>query len=380
MRKSVGWVRLAILVLLLMEVLLACGCEKRTGEQITPTDLGIPLLLQYPNVDANNIRSRRSEDTVIHDGRLYVGCGDYSANMGPVKVYSMGLADKKWQASETELADEQIKRFVILDGKLCITGTDPAGDDWTLGNYYSLEGGEWVTHRELPSGIHCFDALEFEGKTFFGLGVNGGDFPVVVTEGEGYLAVPFVRDGVEVNTAESEYVRVYNLTVFEGQLYAFLTLGNPDQMDYSVYRYDGQQFCYFATPPQVFVRGYDLYHNVGFGGMNTFISGYCYFTTEDMKDFRPRRVGDSDLACDMEIIDGTLYVLAYRTLADGSYEVGMYSTEDGKTFTKLFYFEYSIPANSFAYADGVFYLSMGRYYDAESHDVGRVLAVDYMIQ
>ena len=79
--------------------------------------------------------SRRAEDLIIYDGHLYVGCGDYSANTGPVNVYSLDLSTYEWQMSQEALEDEQIKRFLVLDGALCIPGTDPKGD-WETGNYY----------------------------------------------------------------------------------------------------------------------------------------------------------------------------------------------------------------------------------------------------
>ena len=369
------WIAGAVAVLMALSLLSCGGTTGNVTRRLE--DLGIPLAQAYTDENKDQMLSRRSEDIAIFDGRLYVGCGDYSANTGPVNVYSMGLSDRKWQVSAEALEDEQIKRFLVLDGKLCIPGTDPRGD-WSMGNYYLLSDGAWQTHRVLPSGIHCFDGIEFEENLFFGLGAESGSYPVVVSEGDSFVPVPFLRDGEAVNTSGAEYVRVYNLSVWNGQLYAFLTLGNIDDIAYDVYRYDGEVFQYHATPPEVFRRGYDLAHTLEFSGMNTFINGYCYFITEDMESFRPWRVGDSDLACDMERIGDTLYVLAYRELERG-YESAVYASEDGKQFEKLFYFEDSLPAACFAYADGTFYFSMGRYYDADDADMGRVFALEFDI-
>lgn len=367
------------LLLALLSVTALASCRRAEGDYTDELiDLGIPLIERYTNETQNDIRARCSEDMVIYDGRLYVGCGDYSTNKGPVNIYSYGLADGEWQTSAETLDDEHIKRFLVLDGTLCIPGTDPRGD-WSLGNYYTLADGAWQTHRVLPSGIHCFDGVVYEGKTFWGLGVNSGDFPVVVQSGEALRFVPFVRDGAAVDTAGFEFVRVHNFSVYNGELYAFFTLGNTDTVDYSVYRYDGEVFVYVSTPPEVFLRSYDISHTASFAGLNTFINGYCYYVTEDMSAFRPWRVGDSDLACDMEQIGDTLYVLAHRTLENGDYETGVYATKDGKEFEKLFYFHYDIPANSFAYADGTFYFSMGRYYDGSSDEMGRVFALDFKL-
>ena len=355
-----------------------CACRRDEADKTKRLkDLGIPLIETYTNETEQEIRARRSEDMVIYDGRLYVGCGDYDTNMGPVSVVCYDISEGEWQISPEVLEDEQIKRFLVLDGTLCIPGTDPRGD-WSMGNYYTLSDGGWQTQRVLPSGIHCFDGLIFEGRTFFGLGVNSGDYPVAVSDGEGFRSVAFMRDGELVDTSAFEFVRTYNLTVWQDQLFAFLTLGNTDSIAYEVYRYDGESFVYYSTPPEVFWRGYDMAHTGAFADLGVFINGYCYFTTEDMVSFRPRQVGDSDLACDMLVLEDTLYVLAYRELEKG-YESAVYATRDGKTFEKLFYFQKEIPAGAFAYENGVFYFSMGRYYDAESHEMGRVFSLPFSL-
>ena len=370
--------KIITLALVLMSALLSVSCGNE-GQRVTRRleDLGIPLAERYDGEDVSMMLSRRSEDLIVYDGHLYVGCGDYSANTGPVSVYSYDLSARQWQVSAEALEDEQIKRFLVLDGALCIVGTDPRGD-WTMGNYYLLENGAWQTVRALPDGIHCFDGVVFEGKTYFGLGVNSGSFPVVVEANASFVPVPFLRDGEPLDTSGAEYVRVYNFAIFDGALYAFLTLGNEDDLAYDVYRFDGENFHYFSSLPEIFRRGYDLAHVLSFGDMSVYINGYCYFITEDMETFRPWRVGDSDLACDMEIIGDTLYVLAYRELS-GGYETAVYASRDGREFQKLFYFEDTIPAASFAYADGEFFFSMGRYYDADDANIGRVYALNYAI-
>lgn len=372
--------KLSCLVALLVLVAILGGCGS-DGQNVTRSlrDLGIPLLDEYPNDSETLIRARCSWDMIAYDGDIYIGCGDYDTNMGPVTVWSYDPKTETWNASANRLADEQIKRYEILGGKLCILGTDPR-EDWSMGNYYLLENGSWEEHRVLPSGIHCFDAAEYGGKTFFGLGVNSGDLPVVVTEdGETFSPVSFVKDGATIDTSAAPIVRVYNFAVYGDALYAFLTMGTEDAVSYEVYRYDGGQFCYHATPPEVFLRGYDIAYTGEFAGLATFVNGYCYYLSEDMMTFRPWRVEMSDLACDVTVIGDTQYVLAYTGL-DGKYESAVYSSEDGKTFTKLFYFYDKIPANSFVYSDGVFYFSMGRYYDGSSTEMGRVYALNYTIE
>ena len=171
------WIARTATVLMTLSLLSCGGTTGNVTRRLE--DLGIPLAQAYADENKGHMLSRRSEDIAIFDGRLYVGCGDYSANTGPVNVYSMGLEDRKWKVSAEALEDEQIKRFLVLDGKLCIPGTDPRGD-WSMGNYYLLSDDAWQTHRVLPSGIHCFDGIEFEGNLFFGLGAESGSYGVFV--------------------------------------------------------------------------------------------------------------------------------------------------------------------------------------------------------
>ena len=375
------WIRLACLAILLILIIIPTGCREEDPNVTNRLrDLGIPLLSTYSDESEALIRARCSWDMIAYDGKVYIGCGDYDTNKGPVTVWSYDPLEEAWKASPEPLADEHIKRYAILDGTLCILGTDPKGD-WSTGSYYTLEGGTWRERRVLPSGIHCFDAIEYGGKTFFGLGVNAGDFPVVVTEdGENFSEVPFIMDGAPLDTSGTPVVRVYNFVVYDGELYAFLTNGDESSVYYEVYQYDGERFCYYSSPPEVFLRNCDITYTGTFGGLATFVNGYCYYISEDMTDFRPWRVEMSDFACDVMVMGDTQYVLAHTVLEEEEgYETAVYYSTDGKTFTKLFYFYDEIPANSFVYSDGVFYFSMGRYYDGDSTEMGRVYALNYTI-
>ena len=350
------------------------ACEYVTD---TRRDLGIPLLGQYDDSSMANIRARCSWDMKAYGGRIYVGSGDYDTNKGPVTVWSYDPETKKWSGSAA-LADEHVKRYEILDGKLCILGTDPKGD-WLQGSYYTLEKDGWQEHRVLPSGIHCFDAVTFGDATFFGLGSNLGDSPAVATRnGVDFAPIPFLKDGAPPDLSGVSVIRVYNFAIFEETLYAFLTYVKNGTAVQEVYRYDGEAFLYHATPGEAFHRGYDITETDEFAGLSIVLKGYCYYLSEDMTEFRPWRVGMSDLVTDMEVRGDVLFVMGYTERADG-YETAMYATQDGRNFEKIFYFEDEIPGGSFAYDDGVFYISMGHYYNGDSTEMGRVYAVDYRV-
>ena len=130
-------------------------------------ELGIPLINKYPGTSQNNVISRKVWDMQLYNNRIYIGSGDYNENTGPVNVYYYDIASAKF-VNEGTLPDEQINRFVIVNDKLMIPGTDPK-ESWELGNYFVWENNAWTKKRNLPGGVHNFDLIEFKGNIFAGI-------------------------------------------------------------------------------------------------------------------------------------------------------------------------------------------------------------------
>ena len=336
-------------------------------------DMGVPYSHVYSEEQTN---SRLSEDMIIFDGRLYVGCGDYDANTGPVYATYFDTSTYRQADSFVSLPDEQIKRFCLLDGKLAILGTDQMGNA-ELGNYYLLEGEEWKTLDVLPGAIHCFDAAEFDGKTFFGLGVSHPNSPIVALEDGNYRQVPIRKNGEALDTSAHEIIRVYNFFVYKERLFAFLTLDQKDEngeavgyfMELYVYSGDGFEYVFGALPAedlrQVAVDGNEAY----------IILRDTLLKTSDLAEFSAVRLGRGVVASDIAEEDGEIYVLAWRKL--GTRYESMVLEKTDKGFKKRFGIITKAPANSFCKDGDVFYISLG-IRDLPSPDSGRVVAVDEM--
>ena len=339
---------------------------------VKPTDLGVPYLDIYASELVN---SRLSDDMTVFDGRLYVGGGDYGANTGPVYVMSYDLERGVWEKSGEAIPDEQIKRFAFVDGELAILGTDPK-EDWTLGNYYVLRDGKWETLRVLPSGIHCFDYVEFEGEGFFGLGVNSGDYPVARFDGESYTAVRFFKDDEPLDTSLYEAVRVYNLFEYSGELYAFFTFdkeGEDGAKDYymDLYRYNGEVFEYaFGS-----LSAEDMPDIVTTDSAAYFVMNHALLATHDLTGFSVIFPDKNVRVSDIIESDGSIFVLGWKPVSQNYYEIIVFEENNGGLEKRFGFFAYAT-AGSFCKDGDIFYVSLGeREHPALVRDAGRVVAI-----
>ena len=335
-------------------------------------DLGVPYLNEFTEEQLN---SRLAEDLTVFDGKLYVGGGDYDANTGPVYVMSYDPKSGVWEKSSEPLPDEQIKRFEIIDGRLTTLGTDPK-DDWELGNYYVLDGN-WQTLRVLPFGIHCFDAAEFDGAVFFGLGVNSGHYPVVIFDGESYTSAEFFKDGAPLDTSSNEIIRVYNLFEYNQNLFAFLTLDAKDEngatLGYfmELYVYENQAFRYVSGA----LPASDLSEIAVSGNSVYMIINETLLTTDNLTSFSAVSLGKDVKASDIIKTEDGIFVLAYRKTNSGFYEISVYKRSESG-FKKLFGLMAKAPANAFCKDGNTFYMSLGNRKSTENiKDVGRVIKV-----
>lgn len=334
------------------------------------TDLGVPYAEIYSE---EQISSRLAEDITVHNGKLYVGGGDYDANTGPVYVMSYDLQKGQWERSAEPLPDEQIKRFRLIDGKLAVLGTDPR-DGWELGNYYILDDG-WETMRVLPAGIHCFDSIKWQGDLFFGLGVNSGDLPAVRFDGENYTAVKLLKNGEPLDTSAHSTVRIYNLFTYKGELFAFLTLDKTTESEKNtvhfmdLYIYDGESFVFShgSLPAE------DMPDVVTTADTAYFIMNDALLASENLVEFSQISLGDGVKASDVIAHDGRIYALGWRQISKNCFEATVFeSTDDG--FTKKFGLFAHAPAGSFCKDGDSFYISLG-IRDLPTPHAGRVIRV-----
>lgn len=316
----------------------------------------------YPHLSNN---ARNVWDMCIFKGSLYIGAGDYDLNLSPSAAYRYDLTDKKWYTCGA-IPDEQIHRFCVINEELYIPGCDPTGD-WSLGNFYKLEGNSFVTHRVIPQGIHCFDLVEHENKLFAALGYTTGstDFPVAVSDDGGKSFKNVKHSG-----GKKSDVRVYKLFCHGDELYALNGM--------EIYRYDGEKFIFEASWKSRFVAGYPYYTRISesayFKGRTYFSTGYLFhFENPDNLQYT---VFENAIVTDLAVYDDKLYVLCAKALENGNYLICLTVSEDGKSFETVKAIEYGLPALSFAKNGIDLYLGIGDISTTDDARKGEILKTE----
>lgn len=348
----------------------------------TYVSLGAPAAEHYPS----NRLARCAWDMIIHDGRLYVGCGDYSKNTGDSPVLSCSLNDLGNWTVEAVLPDEQVGRFVNINGVLTIPGFDPVGSP-DYGFYYERIGGEWRQQQVIPYGLHNFDIVWFHGRMYAAIGADRGAYPIAYTEdGVTYETLPLYKDGSLVDTGNSNVVRCSNLYVLGDELYADFWYEDEalSKSVFEMYRYNEEEdrFDYIAdlktsthggkySPAYLPLWGKETVNNKVF-----LTTGYLFYTT-DFEEYTQVEIPNNATVYDMVRFSGRLYLLtAYEK--DGKQQVTIYSTTSANPAnlrTEASY-TYDLMPTSFAVDADNFFVGMGNWYGSGSSGNGTILQIE----
>lgn len=341
-------------------------------------ELGIPTLLSYKEKDISNC----AWDTHYYNGKIYRGCGDYAEDSKAVTIWAYDVEKEKW-SKEYVTSDVAVQRFVEVDGKLMAPGTDPTGS-WSYGNCYELDENGWTTNSKVPNGVHMFDVIEYDGKVFYGLGVNYKQTPLNYTEnGVDYTSVYFYKNGVKLDLSQSAQglspARVYELFTFKNDLYAYLIY----QGVYSVYKYDGTNMV--CVNEEAYYGQFNGNYNVfvaDFERGDTFymVSGAIYAIQDLSNAFEFERYTPTSTVNVSDAIyrDGKYYLLCYeKTAVNGKYKTIIYESETmaKNSFTEVVSFDYEITPLTFDKVGDDFYVSMGGRNSTASTKNGMLLKV-----
>lgn len=333
------------------------------------TELFLPTAEKYPAGDI----ARCPWDMAFYGGRLYFGSGDYYKNRGPAEIFSYDPATGRLEKSAV-LPDEEASRFVLLNGRLAVPGTDPT-EAWSsdapfYGSYYVLTGDTWVQKQVLPGAIHNFDLIAYGDCIFAGLGVVPGNSPIAVSTdgGESFSAVPLYKNGVPLDTSDLELVRTHDFILCGDTLYATLYATYPEKTQpprYELYVYDGDaaHFRYAASLDGIIEHlaysHVQIGEKIAYGGRLFFNTGYLYETAE-MTVFEKIAVSGAKIVTDLFLSDGTLYLLgSARERESGRFRTTVYAMEEDGSASLLFDFLYDVPAMSLAVTGNDFYIGMG---------------------
>ncbi len=125
--------------------------------------LGNPYRKRYPD-EGGKVFSRNIRDMILYRGRIYIGCGDYWSNTGPVDILSFKPGKRTFR-HEYKAPDEMVGVFYVFGKRLVAPSNDPQ-ESWAFGNLYVKRAGRWKKLRTIPRGLHVFELAHAGGRLY----------------------------------------------------------------------------------------------------------------------------------------------------------------------------------------------------------------------
>ncbi len=181
--------------------------------------------------DQTTDMGRKISALSFNQGKVYVGYGDYTANTGPIDLYSYdgvtGAAN-----FELKIPTESVEHFPEINGKLYAPYIDPKAPWTSKVGYATNAGGSWQLNEPVTM-IHNYDMASTNGTNLFMAGSiqEGGKF---------YAAIWYSADGktnwqvirkVASPTSRGELDRYYWLETENGKLYAMADVSGTRKLD-----------------------------------------------------------------------------------------------------------------------------------------------------
>ena len=120
----------------------------------------------YPENSKSDCEARSIRDMRFFDGAIYIGCGDYRLNAGPILVLSFTNSKNTIKLYPEFVVDEEaIEVFRVYNNTLYVPGKD-ARQDWSFGNYYFKRSNIWYKRRTIPKAKSVHDIAVFDNELF----------------------------------------------------------------------------------------------------------------------------------------------------------------------------------------------------------------------
>lgn len=174
---------------------------------------------------------REISDLTLHNGRLYVGYGDYTANTGPIDLYSYD-ANTGASRLDIKVPTEDIDIITEVNGKLVVPYIDPRAEWSSPVGYASNKSGTWQNYDQAKM-IHNYDMATTNGTNLFmagSLNLNGRFYAVIWYSPNGVDKWQIIRK-VTSPANRDELDRYYWMEVINGKLYAAADIAGTRTLD-----------------------------------------------------------------------------------------------------------------------------------------------------
>lgn len=382
--------RLLILILAMILCLSSCKNSNQTDIQSSEDSTSEPVLIDLGICSAEDenldLNARNPWDMTLIEGNLYVAVGDYSLNPGQTSIWKYDTAESKW-INSGNVAQEEIGRFVNLNGKNVAIGADPAGRPQYAENYV-LSNGKWETFSKIEGALHTFDAEYFDGAIYFGVGYENNEYPVVkfVPETDEYVNIPLYKKGVDVvhSLQNVDYKRVYDLFNLNGRLYCSFWVyysGGKTTIEFFELKGDRFEFCQAfkasGMKMQRPIKTQMLFNADAVVGDNCYLSLGNLYKTDNFMNFSKIDVPDdacvTDLFVEKSGDNEILYVLT--AVKNGDEFKNTIFRLDGENLSEIYSFNNICSALSFTKTDNDFYVGLGGD-EIVSDNIGTVLKIE----
>lgn len=361
------------IIILLFFTIVICSCGR--SEEIY---LNSPIANYY----VDNYIARCVWDMQIFNNKLYIGCGDYNNNSGPTPIIYYDFKTSRW-ITETEIPDEQIGRFIIINDKLTIPGFDPIGLP-EKGTYYQYNGNSWETISGLLDGLHNFDLIKYDNMLFAGIGALRGLTPIIVSKnGIDFERVPMIKNNKSIITTGGECIRVHNFFFLKNELYAQYWFENTEEnkLISEIYKYNNGKFEFYndligelntgescKNLPPIFAK--EVINDTVF-----LTTGFLY-TTTDMKDFSMVSTPSYARTYDIYKYDSKLYFVTASETEDNRYKIIIYSTKgEANDFKTEKCLESSMHPTSLAVNENYYFIALGDWWNDGDENNGKIIQV-----
>lgn len=208
-----------------------------------------PNRRRFPRDDASHSHARSAWDLQAYQGRIYLGCGDWQDDQGPIDLWSFAptsLGGKLVVLHELTLDEEVAERFAVVNDWLVIPDAEPE-DPWDRGALYLKERGEWRRLSTFPGNAHPVDLASLNGRLYATANTPVGGV-LYESADQGQTWKSYAAD----NAGDFEDDQYGELAVLKGDLLVTSHLGAQHLL-----RFDGQRLERLLVPlfPSIETRG-----------------------------------------------------------------------------------------------------------------------------